>query len=196
MRIAVVYTYRVQFAALLRSSFFYGMVALTLLVSVLSYFNISDPFSFSYEARDLLSSFVPLVYFLLINHGKLHGTAYSAHSNKLYMSPWMVFPMVYVGTLFADFIAIASMPSAGYTAGTTSLFADILRMLVAGQYHFLAAPYALSWIGGAGLEDGLLTISLSAAASAFGLAWLMRGSCGVAEVREKCPVFSDFDAII
>jgi hypothetical protein len=51
MRIAVVYTYRVQFAALLRSSFFYGMVALTLLVSVLSYFNISDPFSFSHEAR-------------------------------------------------------------------------------------------------------------------------------------------------
>lgn len=174
MSIAIVYMCRAQFVPLLRSSFFYGMLLLTFLVSVLSDFCFSDPFSYGYEACDTLSFIVPLLYFLLVNHGKLHGTSYSAHSNKLCMSPWMVFPLVYIGTLFADFMAITSMPAAGYEVGTTNLFADILQIIMAGKYHFLSAQYAIKWIGGAGLEDGLILISMGATVCAFGLVWLMR----------------------
>jgi hypothetical protein len=172
--VAIIAVYHRQFRRIVAFKSFYGMLALTFIVSALSDICVSDPFSFGFRTLDLLSSFVPLMYFLLLNHGKLQTVHHTLHNNGVLMSPWLIFPLVYVGTLFADCVAITSMPAAGYTVGTTNLLADIVQLSASGQYHFLSAQYALGWIGGGGLFDGLLVIPTGAVIAAYGLAWLMR----------------------
>lgn len=176
--VAIITVYHKQFHTIIILRSFYIMLVMTLIVSVLSYFCISDPFTFGFRSLDLFSSFTPLMYFLFLNHSKSNGTRHNSTGRQREsvqsISPEVVFPIVYIGTLFADCVAVASMPVAGYPVGTTNLFADIVQMLEANHHHFFMAPYAINWIGGGGLADGLLIIPASAVLIASILAWLMQ----------------------